>query len=77
MVTSVDNALGGWMLDDQGNNEAPLGHLFMPVGSTWNKSNHVVNGSITIYNSMWEEEQAVDWMSSILTSRRAWTRNIP
>ena len=48
-----------------------LGHMFMPMGTTWNGI------AKSVIKLEWEEEQAVEWMSRALDSGGAWTWNIP
>lgn len=75
MVTSVESTPDGFLVDESGNES--LAHLFMPMSNTWNGINFKQADGTDRFPNVWEEEQAVDWMSRILTAGGAWTWNIP
>mmetsp|Transcript_36136 Transcript_36136/g.76113 ORF Transcript_36136/g.76113 Transcript_36136/m.76113 type:complete len:383 (+) Transcript_36136:237-1385(+) len=64
MVKAVEKSNDGFYYEDDG--EPSLAHLFMPMQETWNRGEPVFT-----------EEQAVDWMSRVLSAGGAWTWNVP
>jgi hypothetical protein len=68
MLNAIETTSDGFLTKD---NWDVLGHMFMPMGTTWNGRQK------NLINLEWNESQAVDWMSRALESEGAWTWNIP
>lgn len=64
MVESIEESDNGYLWRD---GYASLGHMFMPVSTSWN--------GLQSNTSVWTTEQAQDWMSRVLESGGSWTWN--
>lgn len=61
-LTDIEISDKGYQYKDSHPN---LGHMFMPIGETWN------GGAI-----VWELDQAADWLSRCLAAGGSWTWNV-
>jgi hypothetical protein len=62
MLTAIEASPDGYFYKGTHPN---LGHMFMPLGTSWNGGAHV-----------WELDQAADWMTRCLNAGGSWTWNV-
>ncbi|BAJ00350.1 PPC domain-containing protein [Shewanella violacea] len=63
MVESIEASSNGYV--DDGAGHKSLGHMFMPLGNTWNSG-----------LSVWPLSKAVDWITRVNNACGAWTWNV-